>query len=91
MGGRRFGPRSGDVSVFGLSGSKAGTTVEITPPGVISSCALLRSYFFLRSLHAAGTVLSPAGLVARAGTVAALFVRRSDGPVGAGHDGVTVD
>ncbi|MFC5671022.1 streptophobe family protein [Streptomyces incanus] len=82
---------SGDVSVFGLSGAEASTAVEITPLGVSLVGALLLSYFFLRSLRAAGAVLSPAELVARAGTVIALFVGMSGGLVWAGHDVVTID
>ncbi|MFC5957511.1 streptophobe family protein [Streptomyces pratens] len=82
---------SGDVSAFGLSGAEASTAVEITPLGVSLVGALLLSYFFLRSLRAAGAVLSPAELVARAGTVVALFVGLSGGLVWAGHDVVTID
>lgn len=82
---------SGDVSAFGLSGAEASTAVEITPLGVSLVGALLLSYFFLRSLRAAGAVLSPAELVARAGTVVALFVGMSGGLVWAGHDVVTID
>ncbi|MEU1693541.1 streptophobe family protein [Streptomyces hirsutus] len=82
---------SGDVSAFGLSGAEASTAVEITPLGVSLVGALLLSYFFLRSLRAAGALLSPAELVARAGTVAALFVGMSGGLVWAGHDVVTID
>ncbi|MFD3735404.1 streptophobe family protein [Streptomyces sp. NPDC058632] len=82
---------SGDVSAFGLSGAEASTAVEITPLGVSLVGALLLSYFFLRSLRAAGTVVSPAELVARAGTVVAFFVAMSGGLVWAGHDVVTFD
>ncbi|MFE9921238.1 streptophobe family protein [Streptomyces sp. NPDC005774] len=82
---------SGDVSAFGLSGAEASTAVELTPLGVSLVGALLLSYFFLRSLRAAGAVLSPAELVARAGTVVALFVGMSGGLVWAGHDVVTID
>ncbi|MEF9902928.1 streptophobe family protein [Streptomyces sp. P9-A2] len=82
---------SGDVSAFGVSGAEASTAVEITPLGVSLVGALLLSYFFLRSLRAADAVLSPAELVARAGTVVALFVGMSGGLVWAGHDVVTID
>ncbi|WP_399029899.1 streptophobe family protein, partial [Streptomyces sp. 15-116A] len=82
---------SGDVSAFGLSGAEADTAVDITPLGVSLVGALLLSYFFLRSLRAAGVVVSPAELLARAGAVVALFVAMAGGLVWAGHDAVTLD
>ncbi|MFE9775855.1 streptophobe family protein [Streptomyces sp. NPDC005931] len=82
---------SGDVSVFGLSGAEASTAIDIAPLGVSLVGALLLAYFFLRSLRAAGVVVSPAELLARAGTVVALFVAAASGLVWAGHDVVTVD
>ncbi|MFJ9669130.1 streptophobe family protein [Streptomyces sp. NPDC101219] len=82
---------SGDVSAFGLSGAEATTAVEITPLGVSLVGALLLAFFFLRSLRAAGTVVTLAELLARAGAVVALCVAMAGGLVWAGHDVVTLD
>ncbi|MGW6294997.1 streptophobe family protein [Streptomyces sp. NPDC055058] len=82
---------SGDVSAFGLSGAEATTAVEITPLGVSLVGALLLAFFFLRSLRAAGTVVTVAELLARAGAVVALCVAMAGGLVWAGHDVVTLD
>ncbi|MFC9127572.1 streptophobe family protein [Streptomyces sp. NPDC057099] len=82
---------SGDVSVFGLTGAEADTAIEITPLGVSLVGAVLLSYFFLRSLRAAGVVISPAELLARAGAVVALFVAMLGGLAWAGHDVITID
>ncbi|MEY7978687.1 streptophobe family protein, partial [Streptomyces pilosus] len=82
---------SGDMSAYGLSGAQAGTAVDFTPLGVSLVGALLLSFFFLRSLRAAGVVVSPAELLARAGAVVALFVAMTGGLVRAGHGVVTVD
>ncbi|MFF5157300.1 streptophobe family protein [Streptomyces sp. NPDC000348] len=82
---------SGDGSAFGLSGAEAGTAVEVTPLGVGLVGALLLSYFFLRSLRAAGVVVSGTELLARAGAVVGLFVAMTGGPARAGDDVVTVD
>ncbi len=82
---------SGDVSAFGLKGAQAHTAVEITPLGVSLAGALLLSWFFLRSLRTAGVVIAPAELLARAGTVVALFVGMLGGLAWAGHDVITLD
>ncbi|MFD8272500.1 streptophobe family protein [Streptomyces flaveolus] len=82
---------SGDVSAFGLKGAEAHTAIEITPLGVGLVGALLLSFFFLRSLRAAGVVVSPAELLARAGAVTVLFVAMLGGLAWAGHDVVTID
>ncbi|MFF3485955.1 streptophobe family protein [Streptomyces sp. NPDC002701] len=82
---------SGDVSAFGLEGAQADTALQITPLGVSLVGALLLSWFFLRSLRAAGAVISPAELLARAGTTAALFVAMLGGLAWAGHDIITID
>ncbi|MET7295122.1 streptophobe family protein [Streptomyces griseoloalbus] len=82
---------SGDVSAFGLSGAEADTAIHIAPLGVSLVGALLLSFFFLRSLRAAGVVVSAAELLARAGAVVALFVAMTGGLVWAGHDVVTID
>lgn len=82
---------SGDVSAFGLTGAEAATAIEITPLGVGLVGALLLSWFFLRSLRAAGVVLAPAELLARASAVVALFVATLGGLAWAGHDVITID
>ncbi|MFJ9719786.1 streptophobe family protein [Streptomyces sp. NPDC101213] len=82
---------SGDVSTFGLTGAEADTAVEITPLGVGLVGAVLLSWFFLRSLRAAGVVVAPAELLARAGTVVALFLAALGGLAWAGHDVITLD
>lgn len=82
---------TGDVSAFGLTGAQANTAVTITPLGVSLVGALLLSYFFLRSLRAAGVVIAPAELLARAGSVIALFVAMLGGLAWAGHDVITID
>jgi hypothetical protein len=82
---------TGDVSAFGLTGAQATTAVTITPLGVSLVGALLLSYFFLRSLRAAGVVIAPAELLARVGSVVALFVAMLGGLAWAGHDVITID
>ncbi|CAL9561522.1 hypothetical protein SUDANB6_04670 [Streptomyces sp. enrichment culture] len=82
---------SGDVSAFGLTGVEATAAIEITPLGVGLVGAVLLSFFFLRSLRAAGVVVSPAELLARAGAVVALYVAMLGGLAWAGQDVVTID
>src|SRR3954451_6276055 len=82
---------SGDVSAFGLRGAQAHTAIQITPLGVGLVGALLLSWFFLRSLRAAGVVIAPSELLARAGAVVALFVATLGGLAWAGHDVITID
>ncbi|WP_405698354.1 streptophobe family protein [Streptomyces coelicoflavus] len=82
---------AGDVSAFGLEGARAHAAVEITPLGVSLVGALFLSFFFLRSLRAAGVVVAPAELLARAGSVIALFVAMTGGLAWAGHDLITID
>ncbi|MEV6023407.1 streptophobe family protein [Streptomyces sp. NPDC052036] len=82
---------SGDVSAFGLKGAEATTAIDITPLGVGLVGALLLSWFFLRSLRAAGAVLAPSELLARAGAVLGLFVAMLGGLAWVGHDVVTLD
>ncbi|WP_219728397.1 streptophobe family protein, partial [Streptomyces cahuitamycinicus] len=82
---------SGEVSAFGLTGAEADTAIEITPLGVSLVGAVLLSWFFLRSLRAAGVGISRAELFARAGAVVALFVAMLGGLAWAGHDVITID
>ncbi|MGW0839722.1 streptophobe family protein [Streptomyces sp. NPDC002787] len=82
---------SGDVSVFGLEGAQATTAIEITPLGVSLVGALLLSWFFLRSLRGAGVVITPVELLARAGSVLALFVALMGGLAWAGNAVITLD
>ncbi|MGW7649621.1 streptophobe family protein [Streptomyces bobili] len=82
---------SGDVSSFGLTGAEAHTAIDIAPLGVSLAGALLLSWFFLRSLRTAGVVVAPAELLARAGTVVALFTAMMGGLAWAGHDVITID
>ncbi|MEV5984357.1 streptophobe family protein [Streptomyces sp. NPDC052051] len=82
---------SGDVSAFGLKGAEATTALQITPLGVSLVGALLLSWFFLRSLRAAGVGVTPGELLARAGLVVALFVALLGFLAWAGHDTVTLD
>ncbi|MEU1461806.1 streptophobe family protein [Streptomyces sp. NPDC005727] len=82
---------SADVSAFGLKGAEVHTAVEITPLGVSLTGALLLSGFFLRSLRTAGVVIAPSELLARAGTVVALFVAMLGGLARIGHGVVPVD
>ncbi|MFF6998749.1 streptophobe family protein [Streptomyces sp. NPDC008313] len=82
---------SGDVSAFGLKGAEAHTAVQITPLGVGLVGALLLAWFFLRSLRGVSGVLAPRELLARAGTVVALFVAVLGALTRAGHDVITVD
>ncbi|MGW7549228.1 streptophobe family protein, partial [Streptomyces sp. NPDC054770] len=81
----------GDLSAFGLKGAEANTAIQITPLGVSLVGALLLSWFFLRSLRTAGVVISPAELLARAGSVVVLFVATLGGLAWAGHSVVTID
>ncbi|MDN3256554.1 streptophobe family protein [Streptomyces sp. MA25(2023)] len=82
---------AGDVSAFGLEGAQAHTAIEITPLGVGLVGALFLSFFFLRSLRAAGVVVPPAELLVRAGAVVALFVAMLGGLAWVGHDVITID
>ncbi|MEU9387765.1 streptophobe family protein, partial [Streptomyces sp. NPDC048279] len=81
----------GDLSAFGLKGAEATTAIEITPLGVSLVGAVLLAWFFLRSLRAAGVVIAPAELLARAGSVVVLFVAMLGGLAWAGYSVVTID
>ncbi|MEV3856617.1 streptophobe family protein [Streptomyces sp. NPDC050095] len=82
---------SGDVSAFGLDSAQAHTAIDVAPLGVGLVGALLLSWFFLRSLRAAGVGVSPGELAARAGAVVVLFVGMLGGLAWAGHDIITID
>ncbi|MGD6746337.1 streptophobe family protein [Streptomyces sp. BH106] len=82
---------SGDVSAFGIEGAQADTAIDIAPLGVGLVGALAISWFFLRSLRAAGVEVAPRELLARAGAVVALFVAMMGGLAWAGHDVITID
>ncbi|MFD4633012.1 streptophobe family protein [Streptomyces sp. NPDC058284] len=82
---------SGDVSAFGLDGAEAATTIDIAPLGVGLVGALLLAHFFLRSLRAAGPVIAPAELLARAAAVLVLFVAMLAGLAWTGHDLITIN
>ncbi|NEA94863.1 hypothetical protein G3I22_21550, partial [Actinospica acidiphila] len=82
---------TGNVSMFGLSGAEADTTVDVMPLGVGLVGALLLSLIFLRSLTVAGVAVSGRELAARVGAVLALAVATAGGLAWAGHDVITVD
>ncbi|MFJ8823600.1 streptophobe family protein [Streptomyces sp. NPDC102467] len=82
---------SGDVSAFGLGGAQAHTAIDVAPLGVGLVGAVLLSWFFLRSLRAAGVEIAPGELVARAGSVVVLFLAMLGGLAWAGHDLITID
>ncbi len=77
--------------MFGLSGAEAETALDVVPLGVGLVGAVLLSLIFLRSLRAAGVVVSGRELAARAGAVVALSVATAGGLAWAGHDVITVD
>ncbi|MDF3302232.1 streptophobe family protein [Streptomyces tropicalis] len=82
---------SADVSAFGLHGAQAHTALGITPLGVSLVGALLLAWCFLRSVRRAGLVIAPAELLARAGTVVAVFTAGLGTVAWVGHGTVTVD
>ncbi|MGV9885156.1 streptophobe family protein [Streptomyces sp. NPDC003006] len=82
---------SGDVSAFGLDEAEATTAIDIAPLGVGLVGALLLASFFLRSLRGIGVVITPAELIARAGSVIALFLAMLAGLAWVGHDVITID
>ncbi|MFJ3910602.1 streptophobe family protein [Streptomyces vinaceus] len=79
---------SGDVSVLGVPGPGATSSLEVMPLGVGLAGALVLARIFLRSLRTG----APRGeLAARAAAVAALLVAAAGGLARAGHDVVTLD
>ncbi|MYS22738.1 hypothetical protein GA0115240_14437, partial [Streptomyces sp. DvalAA-14] len=82
---------SGDVGVFGLTGSQTHAALGIAPLGVALVGALLLAWVFLRSLRRAGVVVAPAELAARVAATAALFLALVGGLAWAGQDTVAID
>ncbi|MCX5196489.1 streptophobe family protein [Streptomyces sp. NBC_00249] len=79
---------SGDLTVLGVAGAEAETSLDVRPLGVALVGALVLARMFLRSL--------PAGarggeLAARAAVVGALFTGTAGALAWAGHDVVTLD
>ncbi|MEU6345594.1 streptophobe family protein [Streptomyces sp. NPDC046977] len=82
---------SGDVAVFGLDGAGAAGAIDIMPLGVGLVGALLLAWVFLRSLRGAGVTVPAGELLARAGTVAVLFVVLLGVLGWAGEDTIAID
>ncbi|WP_168724425.1 streptophobe family protein [Streptomyces sp. A1547] len=79
---------SWDVSVLGVTGPGAQTSLDVMPLGVGLAGALVLARIFLRSVRTgAGT----GELAARTASVAVLFVAAAAGLARAGHDVVTLD
>ncbi|MGW8784221.1 streptophobe family protein [Streptomyces sp. NPDC055796] len=79
---------SGDVSVLGITGQAAHSSLDVMPLGVGLAGALVLARIFLRSIRTG----APRGeLAARAAAVAALLVAAAGGLARAGHDVVTLD
>lgn len=79
---------SGDVSVLGVTGPGAQTSLDVMPLGVGLAGALVLARIFLRSVR---TGAGPGELAARAVSVAVLLVAAAGGLARAGHDVVTLD
>ncbi|MGW6985126.1 streptophobe family protein, partial [Streptomyces sp. NPDC054932] len=79
---------SGDVSVFGVTGAGAETSLDVMPLGVSLAGALVLALLFLRSLRAGA---GHAETAARVAALAALFAGAAGGLAWAGHDVVTLD
>ncbi|MEV0409227.1 streptophobe family protein [Streptomyces sp. NPDC050448] len=79
---------SGDVSVLGITGPGAQTSLDVMPLGVGLAGALVLARIFLRSVR---TGAGPGELAARAASVAVLLVAAAGGLARAGHDAVTLD
>ncbi|WP_030773089.1 MULTISPECIES: streptophobe family protein [unclassified Streptomyces] len=79
---------SGDVSVLGVTGTGAETSLDVMPLGVSLAGALVLALLFLRSLRAGA---GHGETVARVAVLAALFVATAGGLAWAGHDVVTLD
>ncbi|WP_030300584.1 streptophobe family protein [Streptomyces katrae] len=79
---------SWDVSVLGVTGPGAQTSLDVMPLGVGLAGALVLARIFLRSVR---TGAGPGELAARAASVAVLFVAEAAALGRAGHDVVTLD
>ncbi|MFD9410378.1 streptophobe family protein [Streptomyces sp. NPDC059989] len=79
---------SGDLSVFGVGGAGAETSLDVMPLGVGLAGALVLAGVFLRSLR---TGAAAGEQVARAVVVVALLVGAAGGLAWVGHDMVTLD
>ncbi|MFC9299329.1 streptophobe family protein [Streptomyces sp. NPDC057011] len=79
---------SGDLSVFGVGGVGAESSLDVMPLGVGLAGALVLARVFLRSLRAGAAPGEPA---ARVAVVVALLVAAAGGLAWAGHDAVTLD
>jgi hypothetical protein len=82
---------TGDVGVFGLTGSQTQAAIGITPLGVGLLGALLLAWVFLRTLRSSGVTVSTAELTARVTATAALFMALVYGLAWAGQDKVAVN
>ncbi|MCC0098910.1 streptophobe family protein [Streptomyces flavotricini] len=79
---------SGDVSVLGITGPGAQSSLDVMPLGVGLAGALVLARIFLRSIRTG----APRGeLAARAASVAVLLVAAAGGLARAGRDVVTLD
>ncbi|MEU9299242.1 streptophobe family protein [Streptomyces sp. NPDC048269] len=79
---------SGDLSVFGVAGAGAETSLDVVPLGVGLAGALVLARLFLRSVRAGA---APGETVARMVVVVALLVGAAGAPAWVGHDVVTLD
>ncbi|MGW6576291.1 streptophobe family protein [Streptomyces sp. NPDC054945] len=79
---------SGDVSVLGVTGAGAETSLDVLPLGVSLAGALVLALLFLRSLRAG---VGHGETAARVAVLAALFVATAGALAWAGHDAVTLD
>ncbi|MFD7930471.1 streptophobe family protein, partial [Streptomyces sp. NPDC059742] len=79
---------SGDVSVFGVTGAGAETSLDGMPLGVSLAGALVLASLFLRSLRVGA---GHGETAARVGVLGALFVATAGALAWAGHDVVTLD
>ncbi|MGW0389747.1 streptophobe family protein [Streptomyces sp. NPDC003042] len=79
---------SGDLTVFGVGGAGAETSLDVMPLGVGLAGALVLGCLFLRSVPAGA---GGGELTARVAVVAALFTGTVGGLARAGHDVVTLD
>ncbi|MFF4389052.1 streptophobe family protein [Streptomyces sp. NPDC001552] len=79
---------SGDVSVFGVTGAGAETSLDGMPLGVSLAGALVLASLFLRSLRVGA---GQGETAARVGVLGALLVATAGALAWAGHDVVTLD